>query len=216
MQAGNGSARVVPAMDLAALKAVTRNTIQRAASLEVQGQIGEAQALCVALFDRLHTFFPPAGELAPGWPRVVAALTDLSHRLSVDALARGILAQLYVRAATLLDLPDITDLTSLSESSQIIRSAVELGTERYNRGDVRGCCIIYWASGQVLLAAVGSRGISGSARVLAPIRQTQESEPPARPFDRSEMHFFCWALRLGFDTALKAIQESGAPLHRPG
>jgi hypothetical protein len=154
---------------------------------------------------------PPKGS-RPGGHEWSQALANLGHRLPVDALAHGNLAQLSVRAATLLDLPDATTVDSLADIQQLIRFALLRGTERFNRGDVRGCCMAYWASGQVLLAVLVSRGVRGGARVLAPIRQAHDPEAPSRPLDESEMRFFAWALRLGFDGALKAIQETGQPL----
>jgi hypothetical protein len=188
---------------IAALKAAIGEVSVRAARLESAGLIERAAEAYVTLLQVLNALFSPAEEQGYGWGRVVPALTDLNRRLALDALAPQLLGQLQTRAAALFDLPDITQIASLAEVHQAIVSAISVGAPRYNSGDIRGCCTMYWATGQALLCAQAVRGFPGYARVLAPIRQVYETEVPTHPLDRPAADAYAWALRHAFDAALQ-------------
>ena len=189
-------------MRIKALKAAIAEVSARAARLETEGQSGRAEEVYATLLQVLNALFANSEEQGHGWARVVLPLTDLSRRLALDALAPQRLGQLQARADTLFDLPDITQIGSLSDVHEAIAAAIGVGAPRYNSGDIRGCCTMYWAVGQTLLAAQAVRGFPGYARALAPIRQVHETEPPLRPLDPAGVDAYAWTLRHAFDAAL--------------
>lgn len=193
------------ALDIARIKAAIVEVGTRATALEADGHAKQAQVAYETLFLVLHALCATGDDQTPGWARVVAPLTDLNRRLALDALAPPRLGQLRVRAAALLDLPDLTQVASPDDIQNTIVGAIGIGAPRYNNGDTLGCCTIYWATGQALLAAQASRGFVGYARALAPIRQVHEAEPPARTLDGAGIDDYAWTLRHAFDAALKVV-----------
>ncbi len=186
---------------IAALKTAIGEVSVRAARLESAGLTERAEEAYVTLLQVLNALFSTPEE--HGWCRVVPALTDLNRRLPLDTLAPQLLGQLQTRAAALFDLPGITQIASLSDVHQAIVAAISVGSHRYNSGDIRGCCTMYWATGQALLSAQVVRGFPGYARVLAPIRQVHETEVPTHPLDHAAADAYAWALRHAFDAALQ-------------
>src|SRR5579863_9363627 len=107
-------------------------------SLDAQATVAYA-----TLLQTLGAISAAETEHDHGWRHVVSLLTDRGRRLAVDALAAQQIAQMQVRAATLLDLPAITQIERLADIHAPIAAAIEVGAPRYNAGDIAGCCTIY-------------------------------------------------------------------------
>lgn len=188
---------------LGALKTAVHLVHARAVTSAAEGRPAEAEIAYSTLFQTLNMLCADPQEESSGWLRLVPTLTRLTSRLALDALAASRLGQMQVRAATLLDLPDITSIASLPDIYEVIDAAIVVGNQREASGDIRGCCTVYWAAGQALLAAQLTRGIPGYTRALAPIRQVHEAEPPIRALDAGAMRFYARTLHVAFGPALQ-------------
>jgi hypothetical protein len=189
-------------MQLAALKTAVRTVHARAVALAADGRSDEAEVAYITLFQTVNVLCADLQDEVTGWPRVVLALTRLGLRLGLDALAASRLGQMQVRAATLLDLPDVTSLATMADMCDVIDRALATGRQREASGDIRGCCTVYWAAGQALLAAQVTRGIPGYTKALTPIRQVHEAEPPTRTLDPGGLRFYARTLQLAFGAAV--------------
>jgi hypothetical protein len=188
---------------LAELKAAVSEARQQAASLPGHGPDGAVAELYTTLFADLHAQVTSAS--APGWPQVVLLVTELANRLPLDALEKQYARQLQVRAAALLDLPDVTYLTTLEDLRAPMRADLEISRVRRDAGDMRGCCTVHWATGRTLLAAQVARAFPGYAKAMHPIRQAFEVEPPKRVLDEKGASFYAFTMRLAFEQALAVM-----------
>lgn len=91
---------------------------------------------------------------------------------------------------------------SLGEMHHVLAAAIDVGAPRYNRGDVRGCAVKYWATIQTLLAAPATRGFPGHARVLGLLRAADEPDPLPGALDERGIDDLAWRLRRAFDAVL--------------
>jgi hypothetical protein len=200
---GASNKRTETPVDIAAIKMATVEATTRATALEYADRSDPAVIVLETLFQTLRVLCSAEPDDGQGWLRVVLSLADLDRRLPLDALGATRLAQLRTRATTLLDVPAIESVEGLPDIHDYILAAINVGSHRYNHGDVRGCCTIYWATGRALLAARPTRGFPGHARTLAFLRQAHEGEPPALPLDDASVDAYAWTLRHAFDAALK-------------
>jgi hypothetical protein len=83
-----------------------------------------------------------------------------------------------------------------------LTGAINVGAPRYNGGDIRGCCRLYWTTIQTVLAAPAVRGFAGHAKALGHLRPAVEAEPPSLPLDAARMDELAWALRRAMDVTL--------------
>jgi hypothetical protein len=189
-------------MRLAELKEAVDEAYARAAFLLDSGQDHLATELYTTVFEMLHAqcTFPPAQ--APGWPQVAGVVTHPGNRLVLDALDATHARQLHTRAATLLDLPEVTWLTCLDDIHVPIRIALAITLARRQAGDFRGACTMHWATGSTLLAAQVSSAFAGYAKALRPIREALEAEPPRYVLAEPEISFYAFTLRVAFQKAL--------------
>jgi hypothetical protein len=189
-------------LQIAALRETCADSAIQAAELEYAGRLDAAADTLEARLRTLHTQTLDAEAQGLGWLRIVHLLTSFERRISLDALDATRLGLLQVRVNTLLDLPEIATLDALSELQEAIVAAIQIGAPRYNAGDVRGCCTIYWATANALLCARVTRGFAGYARALAPLRQVHEAEVPTTSLDATGIDAYAWAMRRAFDAAL--------------
>jgi hypothetical protein len=190
------------AVHLPELKEVVNETHARAAVLQNEGQDYLAAQAYTTLFARLNAHFTGAHAQTLGWPQVVLAVTQLSNRLSLDALERQHVRRLRIRAATLLDLSEVTTLTCLNDIQSPIRTDLAIALTRREAGDFRGCCTVHWATGRALLAAQVTRAFPGCAKAMAPIRQAHEADPPQHALDERGISFYAFTLRVALEAAL--------------
>ncbi|MBF6592342.1 MAG: hypothetical protein IVW57_17665 [Ktedonobacterales bacterium] len=191
---------------LAAFKAAFDGVYHRAQALAAAGRIEAAEAAAETALRVAHALLGDETETQPvGWLRVARLITDIERPLIVDALGVSRAGQCLARLAIALDLPEVASLGNREEIGAVIGAAIAVGAPRYNSGDVRGCCAIYWATLQTLLAAPIFRGISGYARAIAPMKALAELPPPALPFDEAGIDAFAWELRHAFDATLKTL-----------
>jgi hypothetical protein len=189
-------------MYLADLKTMVGEASARAAKLLDEGQAEAASEVYTLLFARLRADFAGRPTPAPGWPQVVLMLTYPTGRLALDALDAQPVRRLHLRAATLLDLPEVTCLASLEDLHAPIRADLAITLARRKARDFRGCCTLHWATCGVLLAAQVTRAFPGYAKALAPMRQAYEAAPPAHVLDEQGISFFGFTLRVALEAAL--------------
>jgi len=188
---------------LAALQTVVGETIARAEAFQRNARFDAAEATYDTLLLVLGALLLAESESLRGWQRPVALLSDTRRRLVIDGLASTRLAMLQRRTATLLDLPDIPTLSSLADIHGALSAAINVGAPRYNAGDIRGCCTVYWAAAQALLAATANRGFSGYARAMALLRAVLEGDVPRAALDEQGVDDLAWTLRRALDETLR-------------
>jgi hypothetical protein len=160
------------------------------------------------------------GESGPGWPKAaLALLRSLAERHSgplpsvpdafnlasrqrsrplVELMAPSPLAEMQDYLLTILELPDITTISSLDELQTSIEGAIAIGAPRYNQGDIAGCARLYLATALTLVNAQISRGFPGQARALDTLKKgLMEAQTFSSVDERA------WALRHAFDRTLK-------------
>jgi len=190
-------------IEIAALKAATVEADSRAKLWQAQGRHDVAEAIYETLLLTLNALLGAEEEQLRGWQRAALLITDPRARLAVDALGVARLDELQMRVSTLLDLPDVTVLTSMQDIHDALSAAIRVGASRYNAGDIWGCCTVYWGTIQSLLGAAVARGFPGYARALAQLRPISEAEPPTLPLDASRADEYAWTLRHALDATLR-------------
>jgi hypothetical protein len=191
---------------LAALKAACDQVYRRAYEALTSGTPAVAEATAeTALIMTALLLRDDAEVNALGWQRAASQLTNLRQRIVLDGLGTTRAMLLLVRLAGILDLPDIAGIESTDEIQQTIRAAIAVGAPRYNAGDIRGCCGIYWATQHTLLGAPVLRGIPGYSRTIAPMRELAERAIPPLPLSDDGIDALAWDLRRAFDEALQNI-----------
>jgi hypothetical protein len=191
------------AITLATVQGAVGEASARAEALQRGARLDAVEATYDTLLLVLGTLLAAETESPRGWQRPAVLLCAVRHRLVMDALASSRLTGLQIRAATLLDLPEVLVLGSLAEIQDALRAAITVGAPRYNAGNVRGCCTVYWATAQTLLAATAIRGFSGYARAMALLRAASESAIPGAALDEQGVDDLAWALRRAFDDTLR-------------
>ena len=186
---------------LAALKAAVMDCGTYASGLQVEGRLDAVEGLYTALhLTARHLLY--ADGTPRGWQRAAALASDLRTRQTLDALALDRLGELQLRAAALLELPAIVSVDSFEQITAAIANAINSGAPRYNAGDIRGCCVVYWSAIQTLVAAPATRGFPNYARTLGQLRAVADLEPPPYPLDDAGVDDYAWALRHALDAVL--------------
>ena len=160
-------------------------------------------------------------EVQPGWTKAALMLLSTlaehqsgpmaslagSRRLVAAQRTRPVVEVMSATAAltearehlqTLIELPDITTITSLDEILQSIEAAISVGAPRYNRGDIAGCARLYLATALTLVNAQMSRGFAGQARAMDILKKGVSEAQALSDVDKR-----AWALRHTFDRVLK-------------
>lgn len=187
---------------ITALKAAVAEADTRARAFLARNRLDAAESTYETLLVVVRALLSPNADLLHGWQRIAYLLSDTYQRILLDALAPSRMGELQIRAAALLDLPDLLAVASPEAIADAIAAAITIGAPRYNAGDVRGCCIVYWATAQTLVAAPATRGFPGHARALGHLRAALEMPPPAMPFGADGVDALAWALRDAFDAIL--------------
>jgi hypothetical protein len=91
----------------------------------------------------------------------------------------------------------------MDEMRRVISAAIAVGAPRYNAGDIRGCCRIYWTTMYTLVVAPAFRGFPGYERAMGPMQNVIERAAPAIALDTQSIDDYAWALRQAFDAALQ-------------
>lgn len=207
-------------MQLESLKAAIQSIMAQAEQLNSQS---ERQMLYVHTCLVLALLLETPGEAGPGWPNAaLLLLRPLVERHSgpmpalsgafsapnrsrsrsvVETIAAAplpSLAALQEHLLIILELPDITSLTTLDDIQAPIEQAISIGAPRYNRGDIAGCARLYLATALTLLNAQVSRGFPGQARALDTLKKGV-----AEAQSLSDVDGRAWALRHAFDRVLK-------------
>ncbi|HLJ79835.1 MAG TPA: hypothetical protein VKT52_00025 [Ktedonobacterales bacterium] len=187
---------------ITALKAAVAEANRRARAFLARNRLDAAESTYETLLMVLSVLLDADAEQLRGSQRAAYIIADPRQRILLDALAPSRMGELQIRAAALLDLPDQLTVASIDDIHSTIAAAINLGAPRYNAGDVRGCCTIYWATAETLVAAPATRGFPGYARALGQLRAVLEAPPPAVPFGAEGVDTLAWALRNAFDATL--------------
>ncbi len=191
------------AVQIAALKAAVVEIDARARLLLANRQLSAAEASYDTLLITINTLLDAESASLHGWQRAAQIITDTRTRLQIDALAPSRIEELQTRLATLLDLPDLTSVSSQTDINQVIAAAINVGMPRYNNGDIWGCCTLYWSTMQALIHAPASRGFAGYGRAINLFRAAAEAKPAPFPLDAAGVDGFVWTLRHAFDEAIR-------------
>lgn len=189
-------------IQIAMLKAAAAETDARARAFLARNRLDAAESSYETLLIVLHMLLDAATDQLHGWQRAAYLITNARQRILLDALAPSHMGELQIRCAALLDLPEIITVASQADIQKIIAAAIQTGAPRYNGGDVRGCCIVYWATAQSLLGAPATRGFPGHARAMSQLRTAIEIDPPVVPFGGEGVDELAWSLRRAFDAVL--------------
>ena len=189
-------------IQLAALKATAAEADARARAFLARNRLDAAESSYETLLIVLHTLLDASADQLRGCQRAAYLITNARQRILLDALAPSRMGELQIRCAALLDLPELVTVASQADIQEAIAAAVQIGAPRYNAGDVRGCCVIYWATAQSLLGAPATRGFPGYARVMGQLRTIIETDPPVVPYGAEGVDELAWSLRRAFDAVL--------------
>ncbi|HEY7358792.1 MAG TPA: hypothetical protein VH590_20055 [Ktedonobacterales bacterium] len=197
-----------------------KTTIQGIMALaEQQKAQNGRQLLYTHACQTLTLLLETPGESGPGWPKAaLALLRQVSGRQSgplaaaggfspadrqvsrplVEVLAPAPQNEMQEQLLTILELPEIVAVGSLSDLQTAIEAAISVGAPRYNRGDLAGCARLYHATALTLVNAQISRGFPGQARALDTLKKgLAEAQMLTSADERA------WALRHAFDRVLK-------------
>jgi hypothetical protein len=199
----SGGLKTGASVEFTAVQDATSRVNEGALLLATRGQLDAADAAYGAGLLVLYTMLGGDQDALFGWQRVASLLSDTRTRLILDALAAPRISRWQIRAAALLDLPDLTSVASMADIHAVITAAINGGAPRYNAGDIRGCCTKYWATVQSLLAAPAVRGFPGHAKAMAQLRPITELEVPPGEFDAAGIDNLAWTLRYTLDATLR-------------
>jgi|GEM_PF-1169253 hypothetical protein len=195
--------RQAGAIRLNAVKALAAQISSRVTQAPGNTRIEVAEASYSTLLLTMHTMLGSDQETLKGWQQVAWLVSNLNIRLLIDMLADNRVAELQVRVATLLDIPDLPPISSLADIHEAIHAAIRVGAPRYNSGDQRGCCTVYWATIQTLLATTPVRGFPGFARALGQLRPIAELEVQLMSLGPEQTDELAWEMRHALDAALE-------------
>lgn len=189
-------------MQLATAKNIVLDADARAIALD---RAGMPQALGPVYETTLVTlrYALADEEPLPAWGRVAALLCDTRRRLIIDALDALPADQMRRRMSCIADLPEVAAFNSLEELSALVAAVVNVGSPRYNSGDIRGCAALYWVTIHLIAETPAVRGIPGYARAMAQIKPILDLEAPAGPFTTSATDAFAWELRHVIDAVAR-------------
>jgi hypothetical protein len=190
------------AVRIGALKAAIQAGLDGPALQRAPDDIREAAYATVLV--SLHGLLAADAEPPSGWLRTAQLLSDTRRHFALDAAGMTTLDVYLVRIAALLDLPEVGSIGGIGDVQAVIGAAIGVGAPRYNAGNVLGCCTVYWATMQALVAAPVFRGFPGYARALAPLRSAVEADSPLLPLNAEGLDQFAWTLRRALDAVLAA------------
>jgi hypothetical protein len=188
---------------LASVQTAATEAQTRARALMEMGQVAGAEMVYETLLATLDLTLRQESDAQPASERTLLMVTGAGRRLPIDALhsARG--DQLATRVGAILDIPEVTALGSMDEMRRVISAAISIGAPRYNAGDIRGCCRVYWAAMYTLVVAPAFRGFPGYERAIAYLSKVIERQPPMAALDAQSIDDYAWTLRQAFDAALQ-------------
>lgn len=189
-------------LQIAALKTAVLDIGDRARAYLAQNRLDAAECSYEALLHTLTTLLRPEAETAKGWQRAALTLADVERRIGLDTLAPSRMRALQLRSAALLDLPDVLTVATIGDVQHTLTAAINVGAPRYNTGDVRGCCVVYWSTALALQAATALRGFPGYARIQGQLRAITDADVSPLPLDTRGVDDLAWALRRAFDAIL--------------
>ena len=191
------------AFRLASAQTAATEAQTRARALLDMNQVAGAEMVYETLLATLDLTLREDSDALPASERTVLMITGASRRLPIDALHSARLDQLATRVAAIVDIPEITTLGSMDEMRRVISAAIAVGAPRYNAGDIRGCCRIYWTTMYTLVVAPAFRGFPGYEHAMGPMQNVIERAAPAVALDTASVDDYAWALRQAFDAALQ-------------
>lgn len=203
-------------MQLLSLKTVIQGIM--ALADQQKGQ-NERQLFYLHACQTLILLLDAPGESGPGWSRAaLTLLRPLTERQSGPMAATGTFsltgrqhsrplvevmlpapqAETREHLLTILELPEVVSIGSLTEVQAAIEAAIAVGAPRYNRGDIAGCARLYLATALTLVNAQISRGFPGQARALDTLKKGLAESQTLPDVDAR-----AWALRHAFDRVLR-------------
>lgn len=188
---------------LASAQTAATEAQTRARALLDMSEVSGAEMVYETLLATLDLVLRQDGDTQPASERTLLMITGASQRLPIDAFHPARLDQLATRVGAILDIPELTTLASIDEMRRVISAAIAVGAPRYNAGDIRGCCRIYWVTMYTLVAAPAFRGFLGYERALGQMRSVVERAAPMVPLDAASIDEYAWAMRRAFDAALQ-------------
>jgi hypothetical protein len=188
---------------LVSAQTAATEALTRARALLDMGEVAGAEMVFETLLATLDLTLREDGEALPASERTLLMITGASRRLPIDALHPARLDQLALRVAAITDIPELTTLGSMDEMRRVISAAIAAGAPRYNAGDIRGCCRIYWATMHTLVVAPAFRGFPGYERALGPLQNVIDRPAPMVALDAASIDDYAWTLRRAFDAALQ-------------
>jgi hypothetical protein len=188
---------------LASAQTAATEAQTRARALLDLGEVNGAEMVYETLLATLDLMLRYDNDAQPASERTLLMITGASRRLPIDALYPARLDQLATRVGAISDIPEVTTLGSMDEMRQIISAAIAIGAPRYNAGDIRGCCRIYWTVAYTLVVAPAFRGFPGYERALSQIQNVVERPTPMVALDPQSVDEYAWMLRGAFDAALQ-------------
>jgi hypothetical protein len=188
---------------LVSAQTAATEALTRARALLDMGEVAGAEMVFETLLATLDLTLGEDGEALPASERTLLMITGASRRLPIDALHPARLDQLALRVAAITDIPELTTLGSMDEMRRVISAAIAAGAPRYNAGDIRGCCRIYWATMHTLVVAPAFRGFPGYERALGPLQNVIDRPAPMVALDAASIDDYAWTLRRAFDAALQ-------------
>ena len=204
-------------MQLLSLKTAVKGIMALA---DQQSSLHERQLFYLHTCQTLSLLLDTPGESGPGWPR--AALTLLHplverqsgpfsantsafmrsglrrSRPLVEIMNSAPLTETQENLLTILELPEVVTINSVSDMQTVIEEAISLGAPRYNRGDIAGCARLYLATALALVHAQINRGFPGQARAVDTLKKGLAEAQVLTSVDER-----AWALRHAFDRVLK-------------
>jgi serine protease Do len=188
---------------LASAQTAATEAQTRARALLDLGEVSGAEMVYETLLATLDLLLRFDNDAQPASERTLLMITGANQRLPIDTLYSSRLDQLATRVGAISDIPEMTTLGSMDEMRRVISSAISVGAPRYNAGDVRGCCRLYWATMHTLVVAPAFRGFPGYERAMGPMQNVIERPAPLIALDTQSIDEYAWALRQAFDTALQ-------------
>jgi hypothetical protein len=200
---GSERGKIPMPFQLASAQTAATEAQTRSRALLDVGQVSGAEMVYETLLATLDLTLRQESEAQPASQRTLLMVTSASRRLPIDSLNQARIDQLATRVGAILDIPDVTTLGSMDEMRRVISAAISVGAPRYNAGDIRGCCRIYWATMHTLVVAPAFRGFPAYERAIGYMRDAIAREAPMVTMDIAGIDEYAWLLRRAFDAVLQ-------------
>jgi hypothetical protein len=188
---------------LASAQTAATEAQTRARALLDLNEVSGAEMVYETLLATLDLLLRQESDAQPASERTLLMITGASRRLPIDALYPARVDQLATRVGAILDIPELTTLGSMDEMRRVISAALAVGAPRYNAGDIRGCCRVYWATMHTLVVAPAFRGFAGYERAMNYLSNVITRPASMAPLDEQTIDDYAWTLRRAFDAALQ-------------